>query len=152
GVLHVTPRANGGFVMETTEGACTADEIIVATGSYQRPIIPRFAEKLPKSVMQLHSAEYRNPQQMPDGAVLVVGSGQSGAQIAEDVHLAGRKVHWAVGNAPRCARFYRGRDVVTWLADMNYYDMPVEHHPLKEGVRDNTNHYVTGRDGGRDID
>ena len=57
-----------------------------------------------------------------------------------------------MGGAPRCARFYRGRDVVRWLADMNDYDMPVEQHPLKEGVRDNTNHYVTGRDGGRDID
>jgi putative flavoprotein involved in K+ transport len=51
-----------------------------------------------------------------------------------------------------CARVYRGRDVVTWLADMGYYEMPVDCHPLKEGVRDNTNHYVTGRDGGRDID
>jgi len=81
-----------------------------------------------------------------------VGSGQSGAQIAEDLHLAGRKVYLAVGEAPRCARFYRGRDVVDWLADMRYYDMPVDQHPLREGVRDNTNHYVTGRDGGRDID
>lgn len=84
--------------------------------------------------------------------MLVVGSGQSGAQIAEDLHLAGRTVHLAVGDAPRCARFYRGRDVVDWLADMGYYDMPVTAHPLREGVRDNTNHYVTGRDGGRDID
>jgi cation diffusion facilitator CzcD-associated flavoprotein CzcO len=84
--------------------------------------------------------------------VLVVGCGQSGAQIAEDLHLAGRKVHLATGNAPRCARFYRGREVVDWLADMKYYDMPVTEHPLREGVRDNTNHYVTGRDGGRDID
>jgi putative flavoprotein involved in K+ transport len=81
-----------------------------------------------------------------------VGSGQSGAQIAEDLHLAGRQVVLAVGDAPRCARFYRGRDVVDWLADMGYYDMPVSQHPLREGVRDNTNHYVTGRDGGRDID
>ena len=57
-----------------------------------------------------------------------------------------------MGDAPRCARFYRGRDVGDWLADMGYYDMPVDQHPLREGVRDNTNHYVTGRDGGRDID
>jgi len=61
-------------------------------------------------------------------------------------------VHLAVGDAPRCARFYRRRDVVAWLCDMSYYDMPVEKHPLREGVRDNTNHYLTGRDGGRDID
>jgi putative flavoprotein involved in K+ transport len=102
--------------------------------------------------MQVQSSEYRNPRALPDGKVLVVGSGQSGAQIAEDLHLAGREVILAVGDAPRCARFYRGRDVVDWLADMRYYDMPVEQHPLREGVRDNTNHYVTGRDGGRDID
>jgi putative flavoprotein involved in K+ transport len=82
----------------------------------------------------------------------VGGSGQSGAQIAEDLHLAVRKVHLATGDAPRCARSYRGRDVVDWLADMNYYEMPVHQHPLKEGVRDNTDHYVTGRDGGRDMD
>jgi putative flavoprotein involved in K+ transport len=110
------------------------------------------AERLPASIVQMQSSEYRNPEAMPEGAVLVVGSGQSGAQIAEDLHLAGRKVILAVGEAPRCARFYRGRDVVDWLADMKYYDMPVDQHPLREGVRDNTNHYVTGRDGGRDID
>jgi putative flavoprotein involved in K+ transport len=151
-VLRVAPRADGGFDVATSEGAYTADAVVVASGCYQEPIIPRMAERVPASVMQIHSAEYRNPAQLPDGAVLVVGSGQSGAQIAEDLHLAGRKVHLAVGNAPRCARFYRGRDVVTWLADMGYYEMPVDCHPLKEGVRDNTNHYVTGRDGGRDID
>jgi putative flavoprotein involved in K+ transport len=81
-----------------------------------------------------------------------VGTGQSGAQIAEDLHLAGRKVYLAVGDAPRCARFYRGKDVVDWLAEMGYYEIGVDTHPLREGVRDNTNHYVTGRDGGRDID
>ena len=110
------------------------------------------AERLPKAILQIHSEQYRNPGSLPDGGVLVVGSGQSGAQIAEDLHLAGRRVHLAIGHAPRCARFYRGRDVVAWLADMGYYDMPVDQHPLREGVRDNTNHYVTGRDGGRDID
>jgi putative flavoprotein involved in K+ transport len=110
------------------------------------------AEKLPDDVVQLHSEQYRKAEDLPSGTVLVVGNGQSGAQISEDLHLAGRKVVLATGDAPRCARFYRGKDVVTWLADMGYYDMPVEDHPLREGVRDNTNHYVTGRDGGRDID
>ena len=92
------------------------------------------------------------PAQLPAGAVLVVGSGQSGCQIAEDLHLAGRKVHLCVGDAPRVARRYRGKDVVEWLHLMGYYDLPVHEHPLREGVRDKTNHYVTGRDGGRDID
>jgi putative flavoprotein involved in K+ transport len=151
-VTRATLSEDGGFDIMTSDGSYRADQIVVASGGYHAPIIPRFAERLSGSVLQLHSEQYRNPQSLPDGAVLVVGSGQSGAQIAEDLHRAGRKVHLAIGNAPRCARFYRGRDVVTWLADMGYYDMPVERHPLKEGVRDNTNHYVTGRDGGHDID
>lgn len=151
-VERVTPRVGGGFAVKTSDGDYTADEIVVASGGYHTPIIPRMAEKLPKTIKQIHSEQYRNAAQLPEGAVLVVGSGQSGAQIAEDLHLAGRKVHLAVGQAPRCARFYRGRDVVTWLADMGYYEMTVDQHPLREGVRDNTNHYVTGRDGGRDID
>jgi len=151
-VQHVVPRPHGGFELKTSAGDCTADQVVVASGGYHVPIIPRMAERLPKSVLQLHSEQYRNAAALPAGAVVVVGSGQSGAQIAEDLHLEGRQVILAVGDAPRCARFYRGKDVVDWLADMGYYDMPVHEHPLREGVRDNTNHYVTGRDGGRDID
>ncbi|MCJ2069522.1 MSMEG_0569 family flavin-dependent oxidoreductase [Methylobacterium sp. J-030] len=151
-VTRVTRAEDGVFSVRTSDGDYTADEIVVASGGYHTPIIPRMAEKLPGSITQICSNQYRNPAQLPEGEVLVVGSGQSGAQIAEDLHLAGRAVHLAVGDAPRCARFYRGRDVVTWLADMGYYAMTVDNHPLRDGVRDNTNHYVTGRDGGRDID
>jgi len=151
-VKRVGQRDKGGYLVSTSRGDFTADQVVIASGGYHAPIVPRMAERLPNDVLQVHSADYRNPQSLPEGGVLVVGSGQSGAQIAEDLHLAGRKVTLAVGEAPRCARFYRGRDVVDWLADMGYYDMPVEEHPLREGVRDNTNHYVTGRDGGRDID
>lgn len=145
-------RDDGRFEAVTSAGRCTADQVVVASGGYQQPVVPRWAERLPAGIVQMHSAQYRNAEALPPGAVLVVGSGQSGAQIAEDLHLAGRQVHLATGDAPRCARFYRGRDVVDWLADMGYYDLPVHEHPLREGVRDNTNHYVTGRDGGRDID
>jgi putative flavoprotein involved in K+ transport len=151
-VQRVARRSGGGFELSTTKGDFTADQVVVASGGYHLPIIPRLAERLPADIVQLHSEQYRNPQSLPPGAVLVVGNGQSGAQIAEDLHLAGRKVVLATGSAPRCARFYRGKDVVDWLAEMGYYDMPVHEHPLREGVRDNTNHYVTGRDGGRDID
>ncbi|AOI85923.1 MSMEG_0569 family flavin-dependent oxidoreductase [Burkholderia cepacia] len=151
-VERVTRDADGRYRIATSRGAYTADQVVVASGGYHRPIVPRMAERLPATIVQIQSSEYRNSAALPDGPVLVVGSGQSGAQIAEDLHLAGRKVFLAVGDAPRCARFYRGRDVVDWLADMQYYDMPVDAHPLREGVRDNTNHYVTGRDGGRDID
>ncbi len=151
-VNRVAVRDDGAFDVATSEGDFIAGQVIAASGGYTVPVIPRFAERLPASIVQLHSEQYRNPQSLPPGEVLVIGAGQSGAQIAEDLHLAGRKVHLAIGNAPRCARFYRGKDVVTWLAEMQYYELPVERHPLREGVRDNTNHYVTGRDGGRDID
>jgi putative flavoprotein involved in K+ transport len=150
-VRRVAPR-DGGFAVSTSRGDFTADHVVACSGGYHVPIIPRLAERLPRDILQLHSEQYRNPQALPPGAVLVVGNGQSGSQIAEDLHLAGRRVVLATGDAPRCARFYRGKDVVDWLAEMDFYEMPVDAHPLREGVRDNTNHYVTGRDGGRDID
>jgi putative flavoprotein involved in K+ transport len=140
------------FEVQTTAGDCTADQVVVAVGGYHQPMIPRSAERLPEDVVQVHSSQYRNPQALPEGGVLVVGSGQSGCQIAEDLHLAGRRVHLCVGGAPRTARRYRGKDVVQWLHEMGYYDIPVHEHPLKERVRAKANHYVTGRDGGREID
>jgi putative flavoprotein involved in K+ transport len=82
----------------------------------------------------------------------VVGTGQSGCQIAEDLHLAGRQVHLAVGSAPRVARFYRGRDCVAWLDEMGHYAKTIEDFGDADAVRLRVNHYVTGRDGGRDID
>ena len=151
-VERIWKRDEGGYNVLTSKGELTCDQVVVASGGYHQPIIPRMAERLPEAIVQIHSNEYKNVGQLPDGAVLVVGSGQSGAQIAEDLHLEGKKVFLAVGNAPRVARKYRGKDVVEWLDDMDYYKMTVDKHPLREGVRDNTNHYVTGRDGGRDID
>jgi putative flavoprotein involved in K+ transport len=144
--------AQHGYLLDATDGLHIADQVVIAAGGYQIPIIPRCAERLPNDIVQVHSSIYRNPDLLPEGAVLVVGSGQSGCQIAEDLHLAGRKVHLCVGDAPRVSRRYRGKDVVEWLHLMGYYDLPVHEHPLREGVRDKTNHYVTGRDGGRDID
>lgn len=139
------------YRVETSAGTVTADSVILATSLYSDPAIPRAAERLPDGIMQLHTADYRNSDQLPEGGVIVVGSGQSGCQIAEDLHLAGRKVHMATGNAPRCARFYRGRDVVDWLSDIGQYDITVEHDGMGKKKHD-TNHYLTGRDGGRDID
>ncbi|HVZ73477.1 MAG TPA: MSMEG_0569 family flavin-dependent oxidoreductase [Polyangia bacterium] len=154
GVSATSLRAapGGGFALQTTAGACHADQVVIATGGYHTPSIPRLAERLPEKIVQLHASRYRNAAELPPGGVLVVGSGQSGAQIAEDLHLAGRAVHLCLGSAPRTARRYRGRDVVEWLEDMGYYRMSVHEHPMKERVRAKANHYVTGRDGGRDID
>jgi len=146
-------RAPGGsYECATSAGDFTADQVVVAVGGYHIPNIPRIAERFPADIVQMHSSDYKRPAALPEGAVLVVGSGQSGCQIAEDLHLAGRRVHLCVGSAPRTARRYRGKDVVEWLDAMGYYSMPVHEHPLKERVRAKANHYVTGRDGGRDID
>ena len=125
---------------------------MIATGGYHRPLDPGVRAHLPKHVTQVHSADYRNPESLPEGAVLVVGSGQSGAQIAEDLHLAGRQVHLALGRAPRSARFYRGRDCIAWLEDMGVYDVTVQQHASGLAKRESTNHYMTGRNGGHDID
>jgi putative flavoprotein involved in K+ transport len=140
------------FHLTTTAGDYLANQVVVATGGYHRPKIPAMAHRLPPTVTQLHSSEYKNSQSLPPGAVLVVGTGQSGCQIAEDLHLAGRQVHLCVGGAPRSPRRYRGRDVVDWLEQMGYYDIPIDQHPQKATVRHKTNHYVTGRGGGREID
>jgi len=141
-----------GYLLQTSEGDYHAGQVIVAVGNYHRPRFPEISQRLPARILQVHSADYKSADRLPAGDVLVVGSAQSGAQIAEDLHLAGRQVHLCVGSAPRVTRFYRGRDVVTWLEDMGHYRLTVDNHPLGEDARRKTNHYVTGRDGGRDID
>ncbi|MCW2866849.1 MAG: family flavin-dependent oxidoreductase [Marmoricola sp.] len=149
-------RDEGGYVLDV-EGpygpvTWTADAVVVATGGYHVPVVPAWAHALDRGIRQVHSADYENAAGLPEGAVLVVGSGQSGAQIAEDLHLEGRQVHLALGDAPRVARTYRGRDCMTWLSDMGLYRAPVAEYPGGRAAREKTNHYVTGRDGGRDID
>lgn len=139
------------FELSTSLGGFTADQVVVATGGYHIPKFPKMAERLPESMVQLHSSQYQNPQSLSDKAVLVIGTGQSGCQIAEDLHLAGKQVYLSVGSAPRSPRKYRGKDVVDWLDQMGYYDLSVDEHPQGEQVRTKTNHYVTGRDGGREI-
>jgi putative flavoprotein involved in K+ transport len=146
-------RGGGGvFELTTTAADFTADQVVVATGPYHTPSVPAVAQRLPAGLEQIHSSRYRNPDELPDGAVLVVGTGQSGCQIAEDLHLAGRQVHLAVGGAPRVARFYRGRDCVAWLDEMGHYARTIDDFGDADAVRMRVNHYVTGRDGGRDID
>ena len=140
------------FQLDTSSGTYLADHVVLATGGYHEAHLPAMSRAIDPEILQLNAATYKNADSLPDGAVLVVGSGQSGCQIAEDLHLSGRQVHLCVGSAPRVARRYRGRDVVWWLDRMGHYDMPIDKHPDGVAVRKKHNHYVTGRDGGRDID
>ncbi|WP_158810606.1 MSMEG_0569 family flavin-dependent oxidoreductase [Beijerinckia sp. L45] len=151
-VTAVRRNEDGLFEIESTMGAWTADQVVMAISGYHHPSIPRQAERLPLATKQLHSRDYKNSAQIPKGEILIIGTGQSGCQIAEDLHLAGRKVHIAVGSAPRSPRFYRGKDAIKWLDEMGYYKTTVATHPLKEKVRKKANHYLTGREGGREID
>ncbi len=151
-VTRASRESEDVFLVETDAGQIRSGGVVVATGGYHDPVTLPAARALDPDILQIDGSVFHYTDRMPRFAVLVVGSGQSGCQIAEDLHLAGRTTHLCVGEAPRVSRRYRGRDVVEWLHLMGFYDMPVERHPLREGVRDNTNHYVTGRDGGRDID
>ena len=103
-----------GFVAETSDGAIEADNVVVATGPYQRAADSRIAARWHRS-FQLHASRYRNPEQLPSGAVLVVGSGASGTQIAEELLRAGRRVYLSVGRHSRLPRRYRGRDLIWWF-------------------------------------
>jgi putative flavoprotein involved in K+ transport len=150
-VQRVT-RGQRGFLLETSAGKFSADQVVMASGGYHRAKVPPLAAALDSDILQIDPTSYRSPAALPDGAVLVVGTGQSGCQIAEDLHLAGREVHLCVGSAPRVARRYRGKDVVAWLEQLGHYDLPIDKHPDGVAVRKKRNHYVTGRDGGRDID
>ena len=151
-VQKLSRRFDGRFDIVSTAGDWTADEVIIATGGYDTPIVPGYAANLDPSIVQMQTTDYRNPEQMPEGATLVVGTGQSGVQLMEDLRVAGRDVHLAVGPAPRSPRMYRGRDATDWLHLMGHYDLTVDNHPLGIDARAKTNHYMTGRDGGHEID
>lgn len=110
-----------GFHVQTSGGMIEARYVIAATGPFQRPVIPALVPEC-AGIVQLHSARYRNPDQLPKGGVLVVGSGSSGAQIAEELLRAGRRVTLSVGPHGRPPRRYRGRDNVWWLGVLNKWD------------------------------
>ena len=114
-VQRVVPSTDGGFAVETSDGAIAARNVIVATGGFQAPRIPPIGAALPTRLFQVHSHAYRRPDDLPPGAVLVVGTGQSGVQLAEELQGAGRRVFLSVGTAGRIPRRYRGRDFFRWM-------------------------------------
>ncbi|MFN3273175.1 MAG: MSMEG_0569 family flavin-dependent oxidoreductase [Paracoccus sp. (in: a-proteobacteria)] len=145
-------QQGGIYHLTTTLGAFTADQVVVATGGYDSPIVPPYAAQIDPAITQMHSRDYRRPAQLPAGGTLIVGTGQSGVQLMEDLHRDGRDVHLAVGPAPRSPRKYRGRDATDWLHDAGHYQITIDRHPDPAKALSQTNHYMSGRDGGKEID
>jgi len=150
-VTRVTPDA-GGYIVQTSDGDWRCAQVVIATGGYDTPIEPGFAKTLSPEIFQMHSVDYCNPDQFPEGGVLIVGTGQSGVQLMEDFVRAGRPVSLAVGPAPRSPRKYRGRDATDWLYEAGHYDVTIREHPDPAKALAQTNHYMSGRDGGKEID
>jgi putative flavoprotein involved in K+ transport len=134
-----------GFRVETSDGEIEADYLVAATGAFQHPVTPMLVPEA-AGLTQLHSAAYRNPAQLPEGAVLIVGAGSSGVQIADDLRRAGRRVYLSVGPHDRPPRRYRGRDFVWWLGVLNKWD--AEAVPGSE----HTTIAVSGARGGHTVD
>ena len=135
-----------GFEIETSQGWFEAENIVAATGPFQRPVIPPI---IPESaeVMQIHSNEYHNSEQLPDGAVLVVGAGSSGSQIADELMRANRKVYLSVGPHQRPPRSYRGRDFCWWLGVLGKWDTTT-----MEAGKEHVTIAVSGSHGGFTVD
>jgi putative flavoprotein involved in K+ transport len=147
------------FLVRTDSETIRADAVVVATGSFAVPRIPDWNSELPEAILQIAATEYRNPGALPDGAVLVVGSGQTGAQIAEELAGAGRKVFLSVGGAGRILRTYRGKDSSWWLTRVDPWTpemapprllVPVEMLP-NPAWRFAPNPHSSGKDGGHTI-
>jgi putative flavoprotein involved in K+ transport len=150
-VESVRRRAGGGFILHTTSGSLSVATLVLATGAYQRPHRIAGAGSLPPGLLQLDAAGYRNPGALPDGDVLVVGSGQSGAQIAEELHTAGRRVYLSCGRAPWAPRRLAGRDIVWWLMESGFMEQSLAALP-SPAARLISNPLATGHDGGHDLD
>ncbi|MFC3180592.1 flavin-containing monooxygenase [Cypionkella sinensis] len=144
-VTSLEPSGDG-FVAETSQGRIEARNVVVATGPFQKPLIPTL---VPESagVVQMHSNAYRNPGQLPEGAVLVVGAGSSGSQIADELMRAGKKVFLSVGPHDRPPRAYRGKDFCWWLGVLGQWDQKV-----KAPGTEHVTIAVSGARGGHTVD
>jgi putative flavoprotein involved in K+ transport len=143
-------KNGGGLKVKTNAGELEADNVVVATGTFQRPNIPDYSQQISPDVVQMHSSLYRNPESLPAGAVLVVGGGQSGCQIAEELYQSGRKVYLCTSNTRRAPRRYRGKDFTWWLDKMGVIDDTVDDLDSPE-ERFDPNPHVTGKDGGHTL-
>jgi putative flavoprotein involved in K+ transport len=147
--VRLRPEGKG-YLVETSAGSFEAVNVVLATGGFPRPRLPQASASVPVNIMQLHSSQYRKPQRLPSGAVLVVGSGQSGSQIAEELHQSGRQVYICVSRCGRSPRRYRGKDVMWWVNQMGGYDRTVDQLP-SPAARFVCHPDLTGKDGGHEI-
>ena len=139
-------RGSRGFIAETAEGSIEAAHVVVATGPYQTPVVPAWSTD-EGSFFQVHASRYLNPQQLPPGAVLIVGAGASGTQIAEELVRGGRRVFLSVGHHRRMPRRYRGRDLIWWL-----HTLGLDQTPRHKRGTDKALPLITGAYGGHTID
>jgi putative flavoprotein involved in K+ transport len=144
-------RGDADYIVRTDAGDFQATNVVIATGFFQKPKVPRFSASLPATMQQLHSGEYRNPSGLPAGAVLVVGSGQSGCQIAEELYQSGRKVYLSVGSSSgRAPRRYRGKDCMWWLEQNGFFNRTVDMLPSPK-AKFAGNPHASGKAGGHTI-
>ena len=143
-------KRDGRFTLETSVGELDASAVVLATGAYQKPHRPPAAATLPPDLFQIDVEGYRNEAMLPPGRVLIVGSGQSGCQIAEELHEAGRDVVLACGKVAWAPRRIGGRDLVWWLVETGFLETTVDSLPTP-AVRLFGNVVTTGRDGGHDL-
>jgi putative flavoprotein involved in K+ transport len=149
-VRALRPLPDRRLELDTAEETVTARAVVVATDAYQRALRPPLVDALTSWLPVLDSGEYRNPQSLPDGAVLVVGSGQSGCQIAEELCVAGRDVVLACGRAPWIPRRLDGRDIVDWLLETPFFEVSGTDLPDPMALL-GANPQATGVDGGHDL-
>lgn len=141
---------DGGFFQRTSDVDLRARSVVVATGAYQRPHFPPAAATLPDDLPRLSTEDSRSPDALPAGRILVVGSGQTGCQIAEELHLAGREVFLSCGRAPWAPRRLGERDTFWWAVETGFMDQPVGTLPAP-AARLFANLLGTGHDGGHDL-
>lgn len=142
--------ADDWFELDTSDGVVSTRVLVAANGAYQRPHRPTGIDALPPELPVLDLTAYTNPSDLSDGAVLVVGSGQSGCQLSEELHEAGRDVVLACGKAPWVTRRLGDRDIVWWLAQTGFLDQPLASLP-DPSSRLVSNPLTTGHGGGHDL-
>lgn len=149
-VLAVERGTRDDLVLRTPQAAIRARSVVLASGAYQRPHRPAFAGLLPPGLLAIDAEEYREPSALPRGSVLVVGSGQTGCQLAEELQQSGRDVFLACGRAPWLPRRIGERDMFSWIVDSGFLDAPASSLPSPQ-ARLLGNVQATGRDGGHDL-